>query len=221
MYTVPIYQIAAFLNANYEFSYSDLDYLNNNFYLPVEYMKDNFIQGDGDELSRPWKLEKKYVEKINDYNYYGLIKINANLFKISPIFYIKSLLNISDILWNMSSNEEALVDNYLDSCFNANWTKVTIIGKYIDKFINVFLKSFLFKIRAGGGFSVFIIIMSFIIIIYKRRYKLLFPFILIFIWYFLLTISIPLSVTRYCLPFINICPFIFCLSLGINRKEKE
>ncbi len=220
-YAVPIYQIAAFLNKNYEFNASDLDYLNNHFYLPIEYMKKNFTKGDGDKLSRHWKLEKKYVNKINDYNYYGLIKININLFKKYPIFYTQSLLEISDILWDMSGNEEVLVDNYLDGCFNNNWTKVTILGEYIDKFVNNFLKSFLFKIRAGGGFSMFIIIMSFFILIYKKSYKLLFPFFLIFFWYFLLILTIPLSVTRYCLPFINICPFILCLSLGIKQKEEN
>ena len=43
VYTVPIYQIGAFINAGYEFSDAEKEYLEQ--YLPLEYMKENFLWG--------------------------------------------------------------------------------------------------------------------------------------------------------------------------------
>lgn len=220
-YTIPIYQIAAFANDGYEFRSEDRQYLQNNFYLPIEYMKDNFIKGDGDVLTRFWRLEQTYSEKINDFSYTGLIKINFHLFQDKPIFYINHFFDLSEVLWNISGNESELSECYLDGRTNDDNIKLTFLNKPVNSFINIFLKSFLFKIRIRGGLSIFIIILSLAIIYYKKRYNLLIPFILIFVWCLLLIISMPMPNTRYCLPFINIYPFIFCLSLGVEREFKE
>ncbi len=220
-YTIPIYQIAAFANDGYEFRLEDRHYLQNNFYLPIEYMKDNFIKGDGDALTRFWRLDQTYSQKINDFSYTGLIKINFHLFQDKPAFYINHFFDLSEILWNISGDESELSECYLDGRTNDDNIKLTFLNKPVNSFINVFLKSFLFKIRIRGGLAIFIIILSLTIIYYKKRYDLLIPFILIFVWCLLLIISMPMLNTRYCLPFINIYPFIFCLSLGVGRESKE
>lgn len=220
-YTIPIYQIGAFANNGYIFSLSDKQSLENNFYLPIEYMKNHFIQGDGDALTRTWRLDPIYAEHINDYNYNYLLKINFHLFIDKPIFYIKSLLNMSQILWKINGDNYFKTETYIDSNGNITYDvgiKETILAKPVNWIVNKGLKLCLFNIKIRGGISNFLIIVSLLIIIYKSRMDLLIPFILIFIWYLLLTISIPMSNTRYCLPFINIYPFIVCLSLGIKTK---
>lgn len=128
---------------------------------------------------------------------------------------------MSQILWKINGDNYFKTETYIDSNGNITYDvgiKETILAKPVNWVVNKGLKLCLFNIKIRGGISNFLIIVSLLIIIYKSRMDLLIPFILIFIWYLLLTISIPMSNTRYCLPFINIYPFIVCLSLGIKTK---
>lgn len=222
VYTVPIYQVGAFANAGYKFSDDEAKYLEK--YLPVKYMAENFQKYNGDTLARI--NDPLYNENIHTFNYIGLIKINYNLFKNNPIFYIKSLLDLTNILWKIEPDE----NEWSIYFYKYNWEygddlkyitiqqKETVLDNIVNPIIDLGLKKFLFNFRVRCAFPIFIIILSAFLLIYKRKYILLIPILFILFWYICLFLSLPMSFVRYCLPFINIYPFMFCLSLGIEKK---
>lgn len=220
IYTVPIYQVGSFVNNGYVFDFKSKSYLER--YLPVNYMKENFVKYNGDALARISS------DQIYDFNYSGLIKINYNLFIDNPSFYITSLLDLTNILWKIErDNNEWLAyfykydwqydekQNLHDSTINY---KSTILNEIIDPIVNICLKSFLFDIRVKGALPLFCFILSSFLLIIKKQYSFLIPIIFIFIWYLLLFLSLPMGMTRYCLPFINLYPFILCFTLGIKKN---
>lgn len=228
IYTVPIYQVGAFANENYEFDEADKEYLEE--YLPIEYMANNFEKHDGDALARGWRVPPN-LDHSDSFNYRGLIKINYKLFITQPLFYIKSLLNLSSILWRIEPFEDEEQIYFFKSTWD-DWehaeqykdykieSKETILNKVVEPIINIGLKKILFNFRIRGAFPLFMLILSSCIFFIKRKYQFLFPVIFILFWYICLFLSIPFSLVRYVIPFINIYPFIFCLSLGEKKQLK-
>ncbi len=222
-YTVPIYQVGAFANAGYTFSDSEKEYLEQ--YLPIEYMATNFQKYNGDKLSRDWYLTG-YIDNMNNFNYSGLLEVNLNLFLEKPIFYIRSILDLANIVWKMERDDNELYIYFyqydltkqdiesFESVIEAKRTKINTI---VDSIVAIGLRFCLMEIRARGGLSVFMLILSMIVLIYKKYYRLILPIIFVLIWIMLLFLSIPMAITRYALPFINIYPFVFCLALGIKK----
>ena len=99
--------------------------------------------------------------------------------------------------------------------------KESSVNVFIDFIINIFLKSFLFNMRVRGGIPLFILLVSLFIFIKKKRYLLMLPIFILLFWYACLFLSIPASITRYCLPFTNIYPFVLCLSLGVSINNEN
>lgn len=226
IYTVPIYQVGAFANIGYEFDQKDKEYLEE--YLPIEYMANNFIKYDGDALGRGWRVPSE-LDHSDSFNYNGLITVNLRIFIDKPIFYLKSLLDLTNILWKIEPTKYEQQKYF----FSAKWddwelakdyetykieSNVTVIDKVVKPIIDVGLKKFLFNFRVRGAFPLFMIIISVCILIYKRKYLLLVPIAFILFWYACLFLSLPFSLVRYIIPFINIYPFIFCLSIGEKNK---
>ncbi len=222
VYTVPIYQVGAFVNAEYKFNEDEKNYLEK--YLPIEYMANNFQKYSGDALARI--SDPLYNQNVYTFNYEGLIKINYNLFKNNPIFYIKSLLDLTNILWKIEIDENEWYSYFYKNNWEYNSSlknstidqKATVLNNIVDPIVDLGLKKFLFNIRARGAFPMFIIILSAFLLIYKRKYILLIPILFILFWYICLFLSLPMGFVRYCLPFINIYPVIFCISLGLKLE---
>ncbi len=226
IYTVPIYQVGAFANKGYKFEEKDKEYLEE--YLPIEYMAKNFIKYDGDALGRGWRVPDE-LDRSDIFNYEGLLKINFKLFIDKPILYLRSLFELTNILWEIEPiNEEKQI--YF---FEAKWydwehgeeyenykieSRETIVNKIVSPIINIGLKKFLFNFRVRGGFPLFMLILSACLFIYKKKYQLLLPIVFVLFWYACLFLSLPLSLVRYIIPFINIYPFIFCLAIGEKNK---
>lgn len=225
MYTVPIYQVGAFAQAGYGFSESEKNYLEQ--YLPIDYMANNFNKYDGDALARGWRLPS-HLDHSDDFNYRKLISVNFDLFIHRPIFYTKTLLDLTNILWKIEpDNYEWYIyfykskwsdwemgETFKDYAFES---KETPLNKIVEPIVDIGLKSFLFNFRVRGGFPLFMIILSSLVFIYKKKYKFLIPISFILFWYGCLFLSLPTGIIRYILPFINIYPFIFCLSLGTKK----
>lgn len=231
-YTVPIYQIGAFANSGYEFSDIEKEYLEQ--YLPIEYMATSFKKNDGDALARINDEKLFYLSggKSKTFNYSGLIGINLSLFIKKPIFYMRSLFDLSNILWKIENDN----NEYFTYLYKYSWEpnaynyclkqttimyKETKLNSIVDNIVNFGLKSVLFDLRTRGAFPLFMLLFSVLILINKRKYNLLLPILFILFWYALLFISLPKSICRYCLPFINIYPFIFCLSFGIKEEKRK
>lgn len=230
-YTVPIYQIGAFLDNGYIFSESEEKYLEQ--YLPINYMKENFEKYNGDKLTRSWYI-KGYEENAYTFDYSKLISINYKMFCNDPIFYVKSLLDLTNILWKIEIDDRNYWPiEYTEYFYKFDWDldeylkdktimyKETPLNFFIDFIINIFLKSFLFNMRVRGGLPLFILLVSFLIIIRKKRYLLITPILILLFWYACLFLSIPASITRYCLPFTNIYPFILCFALGVSSNDRN
>lgn len=218
-YTVPIYQVGAFAYDGYEFSESEKDYLKN--YLSVDYMKEHFVKYNGDALARIY---------INNYNfdYSKLINLNYRLLRKNPIFYVRSLLDLTNILWKIEKeysewqtffykvDSSELLDKYKDTTIK--WQE-TSLNKIVDYAVNICLKSIFFNLRVRGGFPLFIIFVSIFLLIYKKQKIYLLPICVVLFWECCLFLSLPTGMTRYVLPFINIYPFLFCFSLGIDKNS--
>lgn len=220
-YTVPIYQVGAFANNGYKFTGGQRDYIET--YLPIEYMADNFVKYNGDILTRSWHIPDE-LKVDDDFDCSKFIDINYALFTHKPIFYVRSLLDLTNILWKIVPNNDELNFFFYFVKWDKNSDivefKETFTNKYVDFIIDNGLKKFLYGVRVRGAFPLFMIILSSLIIIYKKKYKYLIPVACILFWYACLFLSLPLCVTRYCLPFINIYPFILCFCLGLKNKIK-
>ena len=224
-YTVPIYQVGAFARDDYEFSLEDKQYLEG--YLPIEYMKNRFQKYNGDILARGFSIDKRYEQNQYTFNYSGLIGINFKLFIDRPVFYVRTLLDLTNLLWKIEmDNSEWWAYlyqydwsfEYTDSIrYTTVEAKETILNKVIDPIIEVGLKEFLFNFRIRGGVPLFITIFSGLIFINKRKYAYLIPVSFVLCWYVMLFLSLPMGLSRYILPFVTIYPFIFCLALGIKK----
>lgn len=224
-YTVPIYQVGAFAHDNYEFSLEDKKYLEE--YLPIEYMKNNFEKYNGDALARSFSIDKIYEQNQFTFNYNGLIKLNLKLFIDRPVFYVRNLLDLTNLLWKIEVDNDEWwgylyqydwTYEYTDSMRNTTiMAKETILNKMVNPIVEVGLKKFLFYFRIRGGFPLFMIIFSSLNFINKRKYVYIIPTLFILCWYIMLFLSLPMGLSRYILPFVNIYPFIFCLSLGIKK----
>lgn len=228
-YTTAIYQVGAFANAGYEFSDEEKLYLEG--YLPIEFMANNFRKEDGDRLARISDKLLSYLSgrDIGEFDYSGLINVNLSLFIHRPIFYIKSLLDLDNILWKFERDNYG----YFLYLYKYSWPvndgtyylkehtimyKETRLNYVVDSIVDFGLKKVLFDFRVRGALPLFMLILSALIFIKKKKYKFLFSILFILYWYALLSISLPISMCRYCLPFINIYPFIFCLALGIKNN---
>lgn len=219
-YTVPIYQVGAFAHNGYEFSNEEKDYLKT--YLSVGYMKKHFVKYNGDALARV------YEGNFNKFNYSKLIGLNYKLLRKNPIFYVRSLLDLTNILWKIEKeysewqtffykiDSSELLDKYEDTTIK--WQE-TILNKIVDPAVNICLKSVFFNLRVRGGFPLFIIFVSIFLLVYKKQKIYLLPICVVLFWECCLFLSLPMGMTRYVLPFINIYPFLFCFSLGIDKNS--
>lgn len=230
-YTIPIYQIGAFLDNGYVFSENDAKYLEQ--YLPINYMKENFEKYNGDKLTRSWYITE-YETNAYTFDYSKLININYKLLRSDPMFYVKSLLDLTNILWKIEVDDRDYWPiEYTEYFYKFDWNldeylkdktimyKESSVNVFIDFIINIFLKSFLFNMRVRGGIPLFILLVSLFIFIKKKRYLLMLPIFILLFWYACLFLSIPASITRYCLPFTNIYPFVLCLSLGVSINNEN
>lgn len=217
-YTVPIYQVGSFANNGYEFSNKDREYVEQ--YLPIDYMANHFEKYNADTLTRSWNIPDD-LQVDDNFDYKGFIKVNYNLFINKPMFYVQSLLDLTNILWKIEPNNDELFFYFVkwDKSADIVMYKETYINKFIDPMVDILLKGFLYNLRIRGSFPLFMLIVSSLILIYKKKYKYLIPISFLFFWYICLFLSLPFSLTRYCLPFINIYPFIICFCLGIRKSE--
>ncbi len=97
------------------------------------------------------------------------------------------------------------------------------ILKYYDKYINYYINSYLWQkipglnLIIGMSFYFYFSIVTLIIILYRKQYKLLFPFSLIIGLIINLILS-PVIIYRYVFPIIISCPLFIYLIICSNKK---
>ena len=178
-----------------------------------------------------------------NFNYSHLININFKLFIDRPFTYIKSLVDLDNILWKMTDIEFGTemavlnIKSYFNDheFFNTTNDRLHFEGKkdvifiknrpfydIVNKIENIlFNNSIFFSIKSRGGFALFILLLSTLLFIYKKEKKYLLSIIPLFVWAILLAISIPRSLTRYVIIFIVSWPIIFLLALNKNNNNKN
>lgn len=223
-YTVPIYQVATFINNDYSFSNIDIEYLEQLY--PIDFWKSNYKKNNGDQLARNYLVPEIFHKNIKNFNYNKLIDLNFKLFLNHPNAYIKSLMEYNNSLWRITDDEEwcnwfyyiktplEFNINNKNYILNFKETPFSNIKNIIEKIL--IDNSLLYNIKSRGGFAIYIFILCVALCIYKKQYKLIVPIIPIVIWWCLLFISLPINLTRYIIIFIISFPII--LILCMNQK---
>ncbi len=208
---------------------------------PIAVWKNNFVLNDGDSLAIPWRIPSNYIDNFLTFKYLRLLEINMRLFLNKPLIYLKSLTGLTNVLWKISDNNHEVNLNSLDSSnkFKDNEFFATYLVNFTGKdgssfdfkgnqfFIQIvkkmenvlFYNSLLFNIKSRGGFAFYILIVSAILFIIKKRLKYVLAIIPLLLWYGMLFISLPRSLTRYIIIFIISFPIIFLLSLCIDSND--
>ena len=76
----------------------------------------------------------------------------------------------------------------------------------------------LFSIKNRGGFAIYILLICTILCIYNKNFDLLIYFLPLIIWWLLLMLSMPISITRYIIIFVISFPLILCLTLSTKKQ---
>ncbi len=227
-YTVPIYQVGTFINNNYNFNTEEIKYLEKLF--PLEVWKDKYIKYDGDSLSRLWSIPHQYSINMLNFNYRNLLNLNLKLFIDRPVFYLNSLLELQNTLWRITPVSSPYYgffwsDDTSSLIFNDNGKKDVLTYKkgitfnIVSKIENMlFNNSLLFSIKSHGGFAIYILLICTILCIYNKNFDLLIYFLPLIIWWLLLMLSMPISITRYIIIFVISFPLILCLTLSTKKQ---
>ncbi len=223
-YTVPIYQVGSFVNNNYYFSDDEVNYVE--MLYPLIVWRSTFEKYNGDSLARSYLIPEEYHLNMDNFNYSGLLKLNFSMFINEPIYYLKSLLELEHSLWRFTDLE--YWNEFFWICDDCNLlvndeileTKTTFfndIKNVIERIL--FDNSLLFDLKSRGGFAVYVLILLTVLCIYKKQYKLIIPIIPLMIWWCLLFISMPRSLTRYIVIFIISCPILLLIILNAENKK--
>lgn len=209
-----------------ELTNEEIKYLEN--YMPISEWKNLYNRYDSDDLAK--NFEKNPIkDNLVEFSNFDIVKYNANFFFKYPIKYIIKLFdynnilwkfNINDYTWEKFHNEVNLVQKsdgllyYDDAYDNSFFTKKI---KQFNEFLN---NIGIGRLLVRNAIPAYLLLLSFGLFIYKRRYYYALTVGILLIWLMLLFISIPYPYTKYCIQFFDSYMFFFSLALFIPCKFK-
>lgn len=187
----------------------------------VEKLKSCYNKYFADPIARSWSTIGNDIENLNNPKISNsILKLNARFLVEHPRIYIRSLLNISSIVWEIARPADgyewapingAAID--YDSAFKTvQPNAATSITKPLTYFTNQ--TPVLRTVFWRGGFWIFILLLSLALLQYKKQYKASVGILPILIYCALLFISIPAQDPRYILGTIEFAIFYFIFAIS-------
>ncbi|MBR3149906.1 MAG: hypothetical protein IKF64_07025 [Eubacterium sp.] len=224
-YTMPIYlSVACADKLGDEFGAENEKVLEQ--IMPVEewircYNEDKYW---ADTVTRDWGGIKEKVYDFDQTFYDGIIEINKSMVLNHTKEYVKSIFEITDIVWRVTNSKDCKRFEYPTSTlinkeelFHATVAD-EILGSVLDfSGENAITCSIIWR----GGLWILVAVFSSFILIRKKRAELLFMILHIVVYAATLFISIPAQDPRYILCFIEVGMFYALVAFFSDKKEKE
>lgn len=223
-YAVPIQMLGTFaVDDSIKLTENEKKYLES--YMPISEWKKNYNKYNSDKLAKNFnELEaKKNLEKFANIE---VIKYNAHFFLKYPKKYLLNFFEYSNLLWKFNNNNWEVFHSdspivkksdgqvYYDESYEPSYF-VTKIRQFNDKLYHTIFGMLFIK----NAFPIYVLLLSFGLLIYKKRYFDSSLVGVLLVWWFLLFISIPFPFTRYCTPFFDSYMFFFAWSLFLTKKD--
>lgn len=224
-YAVPIQMLGSFaVNDNILLTNEEILYLES--YMPIDEWKSHYNKYDSDAISKPFDNKIQEAQVVGFANNKTL-EYNLHFLKKYSKLYISNYLEYTTLLWKFNnSGLEVFNNNNIKLVLNENDIIVygirgndSFLYKLIKNYNKVMLeKNPLGKLQIRNALPLYLILLSFGILIYKKLKYFTIPIIILIFWLIGLFLSIPFPYTRYILPFIDSYMFFFIFSLFINKE---
>lgn len=222
-YTMPMVTIGAAASCNIGFfDAEDTEVLE--MVMPVEEWGECYDKYWADTISRSYGKIGDRIDVVNNLienEGYGLklLKINAKLLVRHPYVYLKSILDMNNIIWKIANPNDGYV---WALCTVARNDEITynvpfVVTNSWTQFMCY--TPVLNSVFARGGLSLFVVFFSVVVwFIQKERY-LIIALMLIMMYNCILFITIPAQDPRYVLPEIECAIFLVAVLLGESKEE--
>ncbi|MBE6577483.1 MAG: hypothetical protein E7653_05035 [Ruminococcaceae bacterium] len=232
-YTIPIYMLGAYAASDYEIDPETVELMER--VMPVEEWEAGYNQNIywADTLTRSWGYIGPRIQ-ILDENVSGgeLIAANFRFFKSHPIYYAKSLLNTSSLMWEISRPESyaewfyAPFDNGVTASslrevegYELVSTGATEVLTPVTTFASTM--PVVYNVTCRGGFSLFLILLMCYLSFRKGHGKVALIALPMLTVVLLLFLSMPAPDPRYILGIIEIAVLLLAVTLTMKRKDKQ
>lgn len=225
-YGTPIAMVGAAVHYDIELTDEEINIIEQ--YIPREKWKDCYNKYLVDDLARVWgKVGSQDANRLEDlvrYDNFGIdmLKINAKLAIHHPIVYFRAFFDMNSMVWEITKPHDS--SDYIPSAANED-SKISYPLAYrftdtISDYINGFPVTR--AILARGGFALFLLIFTSIVLLLKRK-ELLISILPIIIIDALLLFTMPMQDFRYVLPTLEVAIFFVSVLLSgfLNRKSAE
>lgn len=232
-YTIPIYMLGAYAASGYEIDAETVELMER--VMPVEEWETGYNQNIywADTLTRSWGYIGSRIEILDESVSGGeLIAANFRFFKDHPIYYVKSLLNTSSLLWEISRPDGyaewfyAPFDNGVTAAslrdvegYELTTTGATDIVTPVTTFASTM--PIIYNITCRGGFSLFLILLMCYVLFRKGQGKIALVALPMLIIVLLLFLSMPAPDPRYILGIIEVAVLLLAISITVSKKEKQ
>jgi len=231
-YTIPLYIMSSLVYNDVIDNDEYLESVNN--IIPIDLIKSNYSKYIPDTLLRDWSVDREYIEHINKIPTFDILSLNFRLFLEYPFEFLYEFFCMNNILWSFTDLYSDmyivdLTDLYQPeaSCFFDDYdekypiiVRNTILLKPINALFTKLYSIDCFRpFLLRNGVYAFLILLSSIILILKKHTKVLLSLLPIYLYFFLLMLSIQATATRYILPFMLISNFIIIFSITLDNKN--
>lgn len=222
-YTIPIAMIGAAAANDVEFSDEDKAILEE--IMPMEKWAECYDKYLMDEISRSWGEIGNDIYIIEDKienEGFGkeLIRINAKLLLQHPIIYLTAFFDANTLVWEIGMPSDSYVQGIHTYEEDTGSIKYMLFWGVIGKIINFQSElPIVNNICTRGGIHLFALLLSAVLLCFKKRYKDIIAFVPILLFSALLMISIPAPQTRYILGTIECSIFLVSYSVFVKAKE--
>ena len=229
-YTVPLYVVANLLDSHEElFDEEDIEVCE--YFMPIEDWKAAYNLNPylADKVARGTEIVGDRIDLVDDEYGAEIIKLNARLLIRSPIDYIKAILKITSIIWQIARPADAyeqcaagywlpedkpeLIEERLIT--DHSWLADTL-GSVQYFFHDQPLLSFIYY---RGGIWLFICFFASAVLVLKRHFQLLLSILPPVIMSALMMLSCPEQDARYVFPVLQAGMFLIPAVFYITRKE--
>ncbi len=221
-YGTPMAMVGAAVQRGNTFDDEDKEVLEK--VMPLEEWANCYNKYWADDISRSWgKIGDRIyiVQQMVDEEDFGiqLLKINLKLFLRHPKTYIISLFDMNSIIWEMAKPSDAPVYTIcqVPEDENIRYSIAYRVTSEVVKFVDSY--SITRAIFTRGGFALFIVIFSGIIVWIKKQYRYLIATIPILLVNAMLLITVPSQDPRYILPSLECAIVIFVMSMAIGKVK--
>ena len=224
-YSVPLYMVAGFVSEEPEI-FNDGEAAMLEEFMPLEDWKEAYESDPywADTVSREYTFPGPRINMVDDAYGFRIVKMNAKLLLRSPFHYVRHLLDITSILWEIT--EPAGGETWISSEFYSDvdrmelesdgmvrddlvgerlvtvWNYLTVLMNAIEYF---FIRTVTGKtIWFRGGIWLFLTIASAIAMIHRRQAWLIVAYAPVLILTLLYFLSIPSQDFRYVLPMMQV-----------------